>query len=161
MNMGKQMINRGYCYFKVLYNPALFRVGLDYILSALFCIRCANQHLVDELHTHWVLGCGLPISFRTSISILPYHESLPVPQTMLPCLFGWDCFRAFPSIWWFLAEGSLPLTGLNSSLHYFFTSYPSQFCLSLTYHNSSDIFTTINRAGFYNPDHGKITRLRV
>ena len=41
------------------------------------------------------------------------------------------------------------------------TSYPSQFCLSLTYHNSLDIFTTITHSGFYNPDHGKITRLRV
>ena len=41
------------------------------------------------------------------------------------------------------------------------TSYPSQFCLSLTYHNSSEIFATITRSDFYNPDHGKITRLRV
>ena len=41
------------------------------------------------------------------------------------------------------------------------TSYPSQICLSLTYHNSSDIFTTITRSDFYNPDRGKITRLRV
>ena len=57
------------------------------------------------------LGCGLPISFRASISILPYHESLPVPHTMLPCIFGWNCFSAFPSIWWFIAEGSLPLEG--------------------------------------------------
>ena len=103
----------------------------------------ANQLLVDELHTHKVLGCGLPIYFRISISILPYHESLPVPQTVLPRLFGWNCFRAFPSIWWFLAEGSPPLTGPNRSLLYFSTSYPSQYCLSLTYHNSSDIFTTI------------------
>jgi len=34
------------------------------------------------------LGCGLSISFRTSISILPYHESLPVPQGVLPPLLG-------------------------------------------------------------------------
>ena len=32
----------------------------------------------------------------TSISILPYHESLPVPQNMLPSLLGWDCFKDFP-----------------------------------------------------------------
>ena len=41
------------------------------------------------------------------------------------------------------------------------TSYTSQFCLSPTYHNSSDIYTTITRSGLYNPDHGKITSLRV
>ena len=43
-----------------------------------------------------VLGCGLSISFPSSISILPYHESLPVPQDMLPFLFGLNCFRIFP-----------------------------------------------------------------
>jgi len=43
-----------------------------------------------------VLGCGLPIHFRKSITVLPYHESLPVPQDVLPLLFGRDCFRAFP-----------------------------------------------------------------
>jgi len=47
-----------------------------------------------------LLGCGLPISFRASIPILPNffliyklpkknnHESLPVPQDVLPLLFG-------------------------------------------------------------------------
>lgn len=30
-----------------------------------------------------------------------------------------------------------------------------------TYHNSSDIFTTITRSDLYNPDYGKITGLRV
>ena len=34
------------------------------------------------------LGCGLPISFRTSILIFPYHESLPVPRDMLPLSLG-------------------------------------------------------------------------
>ena len=43
----------------------------------------------------------------------------------------------------------------------FLTSYPSQYCLSLTYHSSSDIFTTINRSGLYSPDYSKITRFRV
>jgi len=42
------------------------------------------------------LAADYPLHSRVSISILPYHESLPVPQTMLPCLFGWNCFRAFP-----------------------------------------------------------------
>ena len=41
------------------------------------------------------------------------------------------------------------------------TSYSSQDCLSLTYHNSLDIFTTITHSAFYKPDHGKITTLRV
>lgn len=69
-----------------------------------------------------VLGCGLPIHFRISIPILPYHESLPVPQTMLPCLFGWNCFKAFPQfegfailkIW--LGRGSLYLFRSNFSV---------------------------------------------
>jgi hypothetical protein len=43
-----------------------------------------------------VLGCRLPISFRTSISILPYHESLPVPRDVLPLSLGLNCFRVFP-----------------------------------------------------------------
>jgi len=37
----------------------------------------------------------------------------------------------------------------------------SQRCLSLTYHGSSDIFTTITRSDLYNPDYGKITSFRV
>jgi hypothetical protein len=41
------------------------------------------------------------------------------------------------------------------------TSYSSQDCLSLTYHSSLDIFTTITHSAFYKPDHGKITTLRV
>jgi len=41
------------------------------------------------------------------------------------------------------------------------TSYSSQYCLSLTYHSSLDIFTTITHSAFYKPDHGKITTLRV
>jgi len=41
------------------------------------------------------------------------------------------------------------------------TSYSSQGCLSLTYHSSLDIFTTITHSAFYKPDHGKITTLRV
>jgi len=45
-----------------------------------------------------VVGCGLPISFITSIPILPYHESLPVPQTVLPRMLGSYCFKVFPSI---------------------------------------------------------------
>jgi len=32
-----------------------------------------------------VLGCGLPIDFRRSVSFLPYHESLPVPRAILLC----------------------------------------------------------------------------
>jgi len=37
----------------------------------------------------------------------------------------------------------------------------SQYCLSLTYHSSLDIFTTITHSAFYKPDYGKITTLRV
>ena len=107
-----------------------------------------------------VLGCRLPISFRTLISILPYHESLPVPRIVLPHSLGWNYFRMFPQF-----------DGFQQKVHFYllayrfltsiFTSYTSQFCLSLTYHNSSDIYTTITRSGLYNPDHGKITSLRV
>nr|ATI20425.1 hypothetical protein [Juglanconis juglandina] len=41
------------------------------------------------------LDADYPLYFRKLTSILPYHESLPVPQTVLPRLLGWSTFKAF------------------------------------------------------------------
>lgn len=70
----------------------------DYILSIISKYN-TNQHLVDELHTYLLTiinRCLAADNPLTSTMILPYHESLPVPHTVLPCMFGYGCFRVFP-----------------------------------------------------------------
>lgn len=62
--------------YLVLYYPAPFQARLDYTLNYFY--KIVNQLLVDVQHTKnifyvLVLGCGLPIYFRTSISFLPYR----------------------------------------------------------------------------------------
>ena len=93
----------------------------DYILSLLKIKE--DQPTFSRWTAHhkilMLLGCGLPISFHTSISILPYHESLPVPQVVLPHLFGWNCFRVFPQF-----EGfAVLIIRLGKGLLHLFWSY--------------------------------------
>jgi hypothetical protein len=103
--------------------PAPFQMRSDYILSL-------RQPTFSRWTAHRlespVLGCGLPISFRASISILPYHESLPVPRGPSPSSLGWNCFRVFPQFDDFLPEVLSDTMAKGASHSPFFTSYPSQ-----------------------------------
>ena len=72
----------------------------DYILSIIsISVYNTNHHLVDELHICLLIIINRRLAADNpliSTMILPYHESLPVPQDVLPLLFGYDCFRVFP-----------------------------------------------------------------